>query len=165
MSLLNFQVLDDDELIHAYGDLLLELKKRKIIRSKNVIGDLGEYTAIAYYKNAPSLPTLTEAPPNTKAFDAVGRNGKRYSIKTTTGKTTGCFFGLPPAGQNEPINPMFDFVVIVKFDNNYNLELIVEITWEQFLVYKRWLPTQNAYNLYLNGELLSNAKSIYRREK
>lgn len=165
MASLDFQDLDDDDLIYAYGDLLLELKRRKIIRSKNVIGDLGEYTAIAHYKNTSSLPTLSEAPLNTKAFDAVSKNGKRYSIKTTTGTITGCFFGLSAAEQKQHIKPTFDFVVIVKFDNNYNLEFIVEITWEQFLVYKRWLPTQNAYNLSLNRELMSNAKIIYRREK
>lgn len=41
--------LSDNDLIHAYGTVIDELKQRKIIRSKNVLGDLGEYLANKYY--------------------------------------------------------------------------------------------------------------------
>lgn len=51
--------LSDDELIHSYGTVIDELKRRGIIRSKNVVGDLSEYTTA----ESKGLPKLQPAPP------------------------------------------------------------------------------------------------------
>ena len=32
----------------------------------------------------------------------------------------------------------FEYVLIVKFDNDYQLEKIIQLDWELFLKYKRW---------------------------
>lgn len=40
--------LSDRELVEIYGKTIKELKERSIIRSKNVVGDLGEYLAIDF---------------------------------------------------------------------------------------------------------------------
>ena len=45
--------LKDNELIQLISpssEVIQELKKRGIIRTKNIVGELGEYYAIQYYK-------------------------------------------------------------------------------------------------------------------
>jgi hypothetical protein len=158
---INYSGCSDDEVIAAYGTLLEEMQKRKIIKGKNVVGDLGERIALNHYNKTTGLTTLGKAPDGTKDFDAVGKNGKRYSIKATSGQVTGSFFGLPAPTSQEVIHPKFDFVIIVKFDHVYRVQTIAEITWEQFSAFKKWLPRQNAYNLNVSGKLLAMAKILF----
>lgn len=44
------KAMNDYNLISIYGVWLEELKARGMIRTNNVIGELGEYLAIKYYK-------------------------------------------------------------------------------------------------------------------
>lgn len=44
--MINLNKIKDDGLVKLYSALIKELKDRKIIRTKNIIGDLGEYLAI-----------------------------------------------------------------------------------------------------------------------
>ena len=46
------------KLISPSSDAYLELQNRGILRTKNVVGELGEYFAIDYYTNHPKLPNL-----------------------------------------------------------------------------------------------------------
>jgi len=159
---INFQQLSEKELIEAYPDLLKELALRKLIKSKNVIGDLAEWMVINHYNSTPGLTTLSAAPSGTIDFDAIGKNGKRYSIKATSGQVTGQFHRLPaPSEPQTQSHPKFDYVVIVKFDTNYRLEKIAEISWEQFLVFRKWLPGHKAYNLNVSQKLLAQAKVVF----
>lgn len=41
--------LEHGELIRLYGDVISELQSREIIRSKNVVGDIGAHLAVDYY--------------------------------------------------------------------------------------------------------------------
>ena len=43
---ISLEKLTSSELIDAYSGIIKELKKREIIRTDNVAGDLGEYLAI-----------------------------------------------------------------------------------------------------------------------
>lgn len=58
---MEIEQLSTKEVIKLYSASIKELKRRKIIRINNVIGDMGEYLAIAYYNNTPGLPNLTPA--------------------------------------------------------------------------------------------------------
>jgi hypothetical protein len=80
----NLQNLSDSQIIQLYSDSIKELKKRNIIRTKNITGELGEYIAVEYYRNNPSLPNLEFSPPSTENIDAISVKGERYSIKTIT---------------------------------------------------------------------------------
>lgn len=53
--------LDDLELTLLYSSLLKELKHRGIIRTNNVVGELGEYLAINFYNKTKGLPKLQAA--------------------------------------------------------------------------------------------------------
>ena len=47
---MNLEDLENDELISLYPKLLQELKRREIIRTNNLIGELGEFIAASEYK-------------------------------------------------------------------------------------------------------------------
>lgn len=58
----DFSSLSDEELILFYTEWIKELKKRNLIRTKNIVGELGEYLAIKYYNKTPGLPKLQATP-------------------------------------------------------------------------------------------------------
>lgn len=47
--------LDNNSLINLYSNCIKELKQRKIIRTKNITGELSEYIAVEFYKNNRTL--------------------------------------------------------------------------------------------------------------
>ena len=153
--------LDAFELIKTYGLLIDELKNREIIRTKNIIGDLGEYIAIDFYNRNTNLPKLEFAPTGTENIDAISRKGERYSIKSTSAKTTGVFYGLNSPDSLEKNEKKFEFLIIVEFDKNYNLIKIIELEWEKFLIFKKWHKRMQAWNITITKELLSNSKIIF----
>ena len=124
--------LSDKDIISLYSDIITELKNRDIIRTKNLVGDLGEYLAIDHYSNTPGLPNLQAAPQGTRNIDAVSRKGERYSIKSTSGNRTGVFYGLNDPDSAEAEAPKFEYVIIVIFRNNFKLDSILEIPWLVF---------------------------------
>lgn len=157
--------LSNEDLIKAYGGVIKELKSRNIIRTKNVVGDLGEFLAIEYYCKTKGLPKLQPAPPGTKNIDAISINGDRYSIKSTTGTTTSVFYGLNAPDSTEPEVQKFEFVIVVLFDENYVLKQINEVTWEQFLQYKKWHSRMTAWQMSVTNKLLENTRVIFKAEE
>ena len=128
--------LKDNEVIHLYSNSIKELKSRGILRTNNVIGELGEYLAIDHFCKTAGLPKLQAAPVGTQNIDAISRTGDRYSIKSTSGLSTGVFYGLQPKGSDIPDNQKFEYVLICKFDENCDLEAIYQLTWNKFLLSK-----------------------------
>ena len=162
MKIMDLNAFDDDELIASYSSILYEMKKRGIIRSKNVTGDLGEYIAINHYCKNTKLPKLQFAPPSTKNIDAISINGERYSIKTTTRNVTGVFYGIPKNANIDKIDKAFEYLIIVKLNECYLPVLIVEIDWETFFEFKHWHPRVKAFNISLTKKLLEKARIIYK---
>ena len=158
-----FDGYSDAELIAAHSGLLRELRARRIIKGNNFAGDLGEAIATHHYNSTSGLPHLSKPPTETSDFEAVGDNGKRYCIRATSGPVTASFFGLPAPDDYEVIPPKFDFVVVVKFDRDYTVQAISELTWDQFLAIKQWLPTQHAYTRPVSNKVLSGARSVFTR--
>ena len=134
-----------------------------MIRTNNVVGELGEYLAIKCYNENPSLPVLQAAPIGTQNIDAISRQGERYSIKSTTSGTTGVFYGLNNPDSKELDKQKFEYVILVKFDKDFSLNAIYELDWDLFLKHKRWHKTMQAWNLSLNKELISDCKVIYQK--
>ena len=151
----------DREIIDAYFKVVKELKDRNIIRSKNVIGDIGEYIVLSHYNSTPGLPNLQRAPKGTKNVDAISREGERYSIKATSIAKTGTFLGLNPPDSKEKDRRVFEYAVVVVFDADYVLRRIVEIDWDQFLQLKRWHSRVKAWNIPITAELDRVGKTIY----
>lgn len=153
-----------DELVGAYAAIPQELRKRGIIRSNNFLGDLGEHLAIKLYKETPGLPNLQAAPPGTQNVDAISREGKRYSIKSTRRRTTGVFYGLNDPRSNEPEEHKFEYVVIVEFTDDFSIRRVCELDWRAFLKHKRWQSRMRAWYLTITKQLLADAKILHDSE-
>ncbi len=158
---MELEKLTDKDVIALYSNVIKELKHREIIRTNNVVGDLGEHLAIEVFNNDPSLPNLAPAPIGTENIDAISRKGDRYSIKSTTTNTTGVFYGMEPKGSNKTDAQKFEYVLICKFDGDYTLEMILELTWNQFIEYKKWHSRALAWNLSLTKELIEKGRIVY----
>ena len=159
---MNFNKLSNTEIISLYSDSVKELKKREIIRTKNITGELGEYIAVEHYRNDTKLPNLQFAPPSTENIDAISTRGERYSIKTITNiGSTGVFYGLPSIDSEELPTQKFEYVIIVKLNDNFELENIIELTWNQFLENKKWHRRMQAWNLSYSKALIVLSKKVY----
>ena len=156
----DIEKLSTEEIIKLYPKILKVLKNRKVIQSKNLIGEIGEFLAISYYNKNPNLPNLKRADASTKNIDAISRDGERYSIKSTSTSLTGTFWGLEPPDSEKKDKQKFEYVVIVRFDNDYALDSILEINWNQFLEMKRWHSRMNAWNIPVNVSLIQIARKI-----
>lgn len=161
---MDFAALDNGEVIRLYSRTIKELKNRKIIRTKNVLGDLAEFLAIEFYCKTTGLPNLQAAPIGTQNIDAISRNGDRYSIKATSNNTTGVFYGLHPKGGLESDKQKFEYVIICKFDDDCHLKAIYQMDWDAFIKHKRWHSRMKAWNLTLSKETINDCEVIYKSE-
>lgn len=152
------------ELIQLYGELISKMREDNLIRSKNVTGDLGEYIVVDYYAKTRGLPKLQFAPPSTKNIDAISVNGERYSIKCITTNTTGAFYGIEKDADINSIKPLFEYVVIIKLNENYQPDFILELDWEVFFKHKHWHSRIGAYNLLVTHSLIEDGKMIYKKD-
>ena len=154
---MNLEDLENDELISLYPKLLQELKRREIIRTNNLIGELGEFIAASQYKKNPQLPQLQLNLKSTKNVDAISIKGERYAIKSTSGNGTGVFASLP----NEDDGTVhFEYLILVIFNKDYTLKEIYELTWKDFLLYRKMKPPENKWNLPITNEMKKNVKQI-----
>ena len=154
---MNLEDLENDELISLYPKLLKELKRRKIIRTNNLIGELGEFIAASEYKKNSLLPQLQLNLKSTKNVDAISIKGERYAIKSTSGKGTGVFASLP----NEDDGIVhFEYQILVIFNKDYTLNEIYELTWKDFLRFRKMKPPENKWNLPITNQLKENVKKI-----
>lgn len=158
---MDIRQLDSFNLISLYGKILQELKDRKVIRTKNLIGEIGEYLVLDFYNNAKGCPKLQAAPLSTKNIDAISKDGNRYSIKCTTTNTTGVFYGLPK-DRSEIVKPFFEYVIIIVLNSTYGIKQIIELDWDTFIKYKRWHSRMNAWNLIVTNKLIADSKIIFK---
>ena len=153
------------ELIAIYSSILKELKRREVIRTNNLVGDLGEYLAIEFYNNQSSLPNLQAAPAGTKNIDAISREGKRYSIKSTTTSLTGVVYDLNEPDSTEPESQKFEFMIVVQFSKTFELLRVIELDWEIFLQFKRWHKTMRGWNINITKDLLNQSNVLLNQTK
>jgi hypothetical protein len=162
---MNLSDLNPIELINVYSEIIKLLKKNGVIRTKNLLGDLGEYLAIEFFNNTPEMSNLQATPAGTQYIDAISRNGDRYSIKSSTGNLTGVFYGLEPPNSTIPDKQKFEFVLIVQFDNDYQLYRIAQLDWKLFLKHKRWHKTARAWNIQITKILINEADILYEKKE
>lgn len=161
MELSSFSV---SELIEVYSNSIKELKKRGILRTKNVVGELGEYLVLEFFCRNSELPNLSIVPVGTKNINAISQDGERYSIKSTTGNVTGVFYGLEPQGSEKEDTPIFEYVIICKLDDDCELEGIYQLSWDMFKKHKRWHSRMKAWNVTLSKAMKKDAITIYEKD-
>ena len=162
MDLKQLSVTELAQLISPSSEASQELKRRGVLRTKNTVGELGEYYAIEHYTNNPKLPSLFIAPVTVKNIDAVSRNGETYSIKTVSSRkgTSGSFWDPESIRKNEK---KFDYLLLVILDNAYSLDMILELTWDDFFDYKKFNKRMNNYNISITKKLIGDVKVVYER--
>lgn len=156
--------LNQYDLITLYSEVIDELKRRKIIRSKNVVGDIGEYLAVDYYSKTPGLPKLQFSLPSTENIDATSTKGERYSIKCTTSNTTGVFYGLNSPENKGAQKQLFEYVIIVVLNDSYQLKKILELDWDTFMKHKKWHSRMKAWHLTITKQLLADATIVFEKK-
>ena len=152
------------ELIRLYSGTIKELKNRGVLRTKNVVGEIGEYLVLEYYEKTPSLPNLSSVPLGTKNINAISQDGERYSIKSTSGNVTGVFYGLQPQGSSEEDKPVFEYVIVCKLDDDYELEGIYQLDWDHFQKHKKWHSRMNAWNITITNAMKADSTVIFDRK-
>jgi hypothetical protein len=162
MKKVNIHELNNEELWLGYSDIQQELRKRGLVRTNNIVGERGEFLAIETYNSISGLPNLQAAPEGTQNVDALSRKGERYSIKTMSepGNTTGVFYGIGEKDDSIIPDKKFEYVIIVQIFKDYRPKRIIELSWEQFLKFKKWHSTMRAWNLSVTKSLLTEAKVI-----
>lgn len=148
------------ELISLYGQTIKEMKSRGILRTKNVVGELGAYYVYDIYNRSSELPTLTSLPIGTKNVNAISQNGQRYCIKSMSGNVSGAFYGLEPRNSSRQDSPLFEFLILCKLSEAYELENIYEMTWDSFQKHKKWNARMNAWNITLTKTVISDCKCV-----
>jgi len=157
-TLKQIENMPDDELLALRVSLENELTKRGI--SFNV-GELGEKLCIKYFNSNAGLPNLLQAPTGAKNVDALSRDGDRYSIKTfKSAKKTGTVY---PDDTN-PDKQLFEYLVVVHLDQDYQLTAIFRYTWEEFLKVRAWDKRMNAWYIPLSSKNLSMAETIFQKD-
>ncbi|MFC8563879.1 hypothetical protein [Peribacillus frigoritolerans] len=153
--------LSTNDKIGMISIILEDLKKSGVIRTNNFVGEIGEYKAFDFYNSFPSLQNLQAVNVGTKCVDAINMHNERYSIKTTTTKTTGVFNGCNDKGSKLPQKQLFEYVIIVVLSKNFSLEAIYELDWENFLSLKIWHGGKRTWYLTITKELKRKAKILY----
>ena len=170
MDLKNLSVEELLKLISPSSDVIQELRARDVLRTKNIVGEAGEYYAIKFYNKVDTkfyevskkLPNLTLAGKTTKNVDALSRDGKIYSIKcvSSSNGTTGSFWNPDGIRNNEKT---FDYLVIVILDEEYGVDKILELSWEDFMKYKSFNKRMNNFNISVTKKLTDKFKVIYKK--
>jgi hypothetical protein len=157
MKKVNLSEFSDLELIDLYPLILQELKARGIIRTNNLVGELGEYLAASTYQKNPKLPNLQLNLKSTKNIDATSQKGERYAIKATSGNATGVFASIPLEDDGKIY---FEYLIIVCFNKDLTLNAIFELSWEQFIYFRKMKPPENKWNLRVTKLLKEAAVRI-----
>lgn len=161
---INFENFSIKELIELYGNVREELRIRKVIKTNNIVGEVGAFLAIEYYSNSPDLPKLIATPPSTKNISAISNKGDRYNIKSITSNTTGVFYGVPEPIANEDkakIEKQFEYLLIVKLDKNLKMNKLIEVDWDIFLKHRKWNTRMKACNISFTNSLIADGRTIY----
>lgn len=155
--------LNSEELWLLYADAEAELKERGLVRTRNIVGERGEFLAVETYNSTSGLPNLQAAPEGTQNIDAISRKGDRYSVKTISesSRTTSAFHGMGEKDEIYDSERKFEYVIIVQLKSNYRPKRILELTWDQFLMLRRWHSTMRAWNLTVTNALVAQAKIIF----
>jgi len=158
--------------ISPSSPVVKELVRRGVFKNKNHVGNLGEYYAVKFYNKTDNkiyiktkdLPNLTIASQNTKNVNALGINGKKYNIKCITSSTgtTGSFWKPKSIDKNEKI---FDYLVIVTLDSSWQVDRILELTWEDFMKNKKFNSRMENYAVSVTNKLINKFTIIYKKSK
>lgn len=122
-------------MLHVYTSLLVELRRRGLVRTNNApIGDLAECACAAYYEGE-------LAPNSEKSFDLTAADGRRIQVKVRNVHN-----GTSPSAVFSSIRSMdFDVCVFILADAKSNtIEAAYEWTSEEIQAHGRFTTHTNS---------------------
>jgi len=150
----DFKVLSDEKLVEARIAIEAEMRKRHLEFS---VGLMGEKLVIDYFNSTPRLPGLLRAERGTKNVDATSRAGDRYTIKTLlNAQKTGAIYDE----HRDAKKPLFEYLLLVRLDEEYRLKSIHRLSWEQFVKVRKWDKRMTAWYLTWSTATLAAAEAI-----
>lgn len=154
MNGIDIKKISDADLTELRASIEIEMKSRGLAYS---VGDIGEMLAIKYFCQSKSLPNLLAAPVGTKNVDALSRDGDRYSIKTrlNSKKTSAIYLD-----EKQPEKQLFEFILLVKINDRYELESIYQFSWKKFFTLKSFDKRMSASYLSCSRSILSQGEKL-----
>ncbi len=136
------------DLLATHSAVLDELRRRKIIRSKN--NPTGDYTEWLVSERL----GLTLEPNATKGHDATDQDGLRYQIKgrRLTAENTSSQLGVI---RNLEENP-FDFLIGLILDENWRVLRAAKIPRHALVELATFRPHVNGHTLHLRPSILQH---------
>lgn len=137
------------ELLQFYAQVLSELRSRRVLRTKNLLGDYTEWLV------AEKLG-LTLSGNSTAGYDAVDAEGHRYQIKgrQPTLENPSTQLGALRSLDNED----FDFLIGVLFNADFTPRLVIKAPHSVVVEHARYMERVNAHRLQLQGAWLRDSR-------
>lgn len=144
-------VLPDLDLLRLRARVAAELKRRGLASN---VGQAAETLVIAFYNSTPGRPNLQPAPTGTQNVDALSRRGDRYSIKgVLDGRKTGTIY----PDRDDRDKQLFEYLLIVRIDEDWQLIDIYEFDWKTFVEVRSWDSRMNAWYVGLAAKTLARS--------
>ena len=154
----SFVKMSDDELVLLRAGLDAEMRKRNIAFS---VGGVGERLVIEHFRKTSGLPKLQAAPRGTKNVDALSRNGDRYTIKARCNASKAQKTGAIYQSKEDKDKQMFEYLLIALLAEDWSLESIHQLTWNDFLKVRSWDTRMSAWYVPISQRTLGAAQLIY----
>ena len=140
--------LSVSELLRLFADVMEELKKKEVVRSRNnPVADYAEWLAIEAFN-------LKRQRKSNKGFDAVDpSDGIKYEIKGRRLENRSSSRQLSVIRKLE--HKRFDFLIGILFDNDFSIHKAYKIPHHIISNYSRYREYVNGHILTLQGAILS----------
>ncbi len=153
--MIDFESLSEEELMSIRIRVDKEMNRRGL---KFSVGEIGEKVAINFFNSNSGYSNLMAAPIGAKNVDALSRDGERYSIKTVQkAKKTGTIY---PDTYNKG-KQLFEFLLIVQLDEDFNLLALYRFSWEKFQKVIAWDKRMNAWYIPISKNRLSFGETLF----
>ena len=152
--------ISDAELISGFATLMAAMRTRGIIRTKNVVGELGEWYAKHIYSTYGPRGPIFLLEKNKKDVDAKDASGAIYSIKAaslSSSRTSAFHFSKDHVASYR----IFDYLVFVRVDDSLQLQCVYEFSWDKFWSLKRWNVRQKAWFLPLTKLVFESGFRVF----
>ncbi len=142
--------LNEKELLKLHAAIINELKRRKVVRTKN--NPVGDYTEWLVSKAL----NLKLANNSAAGYDGIDENGIKYQIKGRR---------ITPENKSRQLSAIrklnekdFDYLVGVVFDENYSVIDAVVVPHDVVVEYSTYREHVNAHILHLRGAILEDPR-------
>ncbi|EMT6574969.1 DUF6998 domain-containing protein [Providencia rettgeri] len=149
--------LSNTELLSIHSDILLELRSRNVLRTKNnPVGDYAEWLVSQAFK----MKLLNNSNPGVDAIDSDGQKVQIKARRVTADNSSKQLSALRNYDAHE-----FDYLIAVIFDEKYNVIEAYQIPHAVIGNYARFSKHTNAHLIRLKGPILLDERIVDIKEK